>query len=109
MSNRATIILAIGMLLLGLALGAVGGGVMGFFAGRDSARAANPILQGLRQPIQPGQQPGVPPGGVPQNLFTAARITQIEKDSQAEKAGLKQGDVITAIGDTKLDATRTLA
>ncbi|HLX90226.1 MAG TPA: PDZ domain-containing protein [Puia sp.] len=32
-----------------------------------------------------------------------ARITQITKESAAEKAGLKLGDIITKIGDTKIE------
>lgn len=37
-----------------------------------------------------------------------ARITQVTKESAAEKAGLKAGDVITKVGDTKIDDSGTL-
>ncbi len=37
-----------------------------------------------------------------------ARITQITKESAAEKAGLKVGDVITKVGDKKIDDSGTL-
>ena len=116
MENRNKLILAIGMLLLGLAIGIVGGGMMGFFMGRRSARVAYSMMRGYTMPIYPGQLPGqtqpiVPPSRFqrPQNIATAARVTQIEKESPAEKAGLKVNDVITAIGGTKLDATHSLA
>lgn len=37
-----------------------------------------------------------------------ARITQVTKESAAEKAGLKVGDVITKVGDKKIDDSGTL-
>jgi putative serine protease PepD len=40
---------------------------------------------------------------------TGARVDQVTADSPAAKAGLQVGDVITAIGGTKIDATHSLA
>jgi len=37
-----------------------------------------------------------------------AKITQVSKESAAEKAGLKVGDVITKVGETKIDDSGTL-
>jgi len=37
-----------------------------------------------------------------------AKITMVTKESAAEKAGLKVGDIITKIGDTKIDDSGTL-
>jgi len=76
MSNRGTILLAIGMLVLGLILGGVGGGVAGFFMGQNRVRTAfgqfnNPVPG--YPPMMPGNQPTNPfgnqPGNQPTNPF----------------------------------------
>jgi membrane-associated protease RseP (regulator of RpoE activity) len=115
MDKSRAILLAIGMLIVGLLLGIVTGGVGGYFVGR-SARVA------LSQNFQPstGQQPGQtlpnqpqpfgPRGNQPNtNAVTGARVDQVVADSPAAKAGLQVGDVITAIGGTKIDATHALS
>ena len=90
MSTKGTIWLAVGMLVLGLVLGlgtASFAGVMGRggFGSRLTARSA--LASAL-------------PG---------ARVSQVEANSPASKAGLQNGDVVTAVGGTKVDATNTLA
>jgi membrane-associated protease RseP (regulator of RpoE activity) len=133
MSTRGAVLLAIGMLVLGLALGALGGGITGFVMGQGSRAAAfNRNFQNLpfqqQQPNQGQQgQPQLPNqgqqgqqqqpnqtnprGGLRQQPTTsgAAQVTQVEQNSPASKAGLQENDVITAVGGTKLDATHTLA
>lgn len=115
MSTRATILLAVGMLILGLALGAVLGGATGFFAGQNAALTSR-ALTANPAPASPNQPaPGVERAPVLPNLPRAlnvlggARVEEVEKDSPAEKAGLQVGDVITAVDSTKLDATTSLA
>jgi membrane-associated protease RseP (regulator of RpoE activity) len=115
MSTRGTILLAIGMLVLGLVLGAALGGVAGFFAGQAtglSSRAA-PSAAMPMQPTPPAQgterQPALPNLPRALNVLGGARVTEVEKDSPAEKAGLQVGDVITAVDSTKLDGNTSLA
>jgi len=119
MSTRGTILLAIGMLILGLAIGGLVGGVTGYFMGQSTQPVASknlPMMTQPNQPIPPGsQQPQVTPPspnrrGFPSitNVLGAARVEEVEKDSPAEKAGLKVGDIITAVDSTKLDADHLL-
>ena len=117
MSNRGTILLAIGMLVLGLILGAVGGGVAGFFMGQNRVgtafgRFTNPAPG--YPPMMPGNQPTNPfgnqPGGrLPQNIATGARVVEVEANGAAAQAGLQVGDVITAVGGTTIDANHQIA
>ena len=115
MNNRSVILLAIGMLILGLAIGVAVGGVGGFVAGQSARVAFSRTVPQFNFPIQPNQpapQPLNPPSGNQprQNVATnGARVTQVEKDSPAEKAGLQAGDVITAVDGTKIDDTHSLA
>ncbi len=120
MSTRGTILLAIGMLILGLAIGGLAGGVTGYFMGQSTQTVAGKNLPMMTQPNQPvppsSQQPqATPPSptnrrGFPSitNVLGAARVEEVEKDSPAEKAGLKVGDIITAVDSTKLDADHLL-
>jgi membrane-associated protease RseP (regulator of RpoE activity) len=117
MSTRGTILLAIGMLILGLLLGALGGAAAGFSIGQNARPAVSQNIPTARmpmQPVQPPQQntpvPSNPRGLAPfANISGGARVEVVEKDSPAEKAGLKVGDVITAVGGTKLDTDHALA
>ncbi len=116
MSSRGAILLAIGMLVLGLLLGAFTGGVAGFFIGQGSrlafSRNVTPIQPGQVAPYQPGQprqspfQRSVPPST---NAVSGARIDQVVAGSPAANAGLQPGDVITAVGGTAIDANHSLA
>lgn len=112
MSSRGTILLAIGMLVLGLLLGGALGGAAGFFAGQNTggfARAA--IRQFSTQPNQGNPFPFGPRGFAPgtNNAVTGARIDSITADSPASKAGLQVGDVVTAVGGTKIDSSNSLS
>jgi len=120
MSNRAIILLAIGMLVLGLVLGLATGGAVGFFAGqsRVAVRQTVPFMQQPNQQAPSQQQPFQQPAPFPtprrnqpsqQTVVSGAQVEEVTKDSPAEKAGVKVGDVITAVGGTKIDATHALA
>ena len=125
MNTRSAILLAIGMLILGLVLGLVTGGVGGYFAGRRSVPALSQNLQPfggqLPNQTQPNQtqpnqtqpnqtRPFGPRGNQPNtNAVTGARIDQVVADSPAAKAGLQVGDLVTAIGGTKIDQTHSLS
>lgn len=131
MSTRGAMLLAIGMLILGLLIGIMTGGVTGFFLGQSSRVAMGqfyqqgfpqgrlPSQQATPTP-QPGQQQpnqtnpfnrrgtgnGLPPAA---NVLNGARVSQVVANSPAAKAGLQVGDIITAIDTTKLDADHALA
>ncbi len=136
MSNRGTILLAVGMLVLGLILGGIGGGVAGFFMGQNRVRTAfgqfnNPVpgyppMMPGNQPTNPfGNQPGNPPtapgnqptnpfgnqpgGRFSQNVVLGARVVDVEANSAAAQAGLQVGDVITAIGGATIDQNHQIA
>lgn len=106
MSTRGTILLAIGMLVLGLLLGALGGGAAGFFIGQN----AQPAISQALPPTIP-QMPFIPPRRFPPTMTapSGARVIQVEKDSPAAKAGLQVGDVITAVGGVEIDEKNSLA
>ncbi len=150
MSRRGTILLAVGMVILGLVLGFVAGGVTtGFLARRAMVRAtgrfAAPGFYGSQrmmpfyaQPAMPHRMPfygqGRGSGGAPfyapgrglghapfnqrrlpsrrapaANFANGARVTSVESNSAADKAGLVAGDVITTVAGTKIDARHSFA
>lgn len=126
MSTRGVILLAVGMLILGLLLGMLSGGAAGFFIGQNSRVAVSRNVLSPRQPAQPQPAqpqpqpaqphptqptPFSPPRGLPpfENIVNGARVMEVEKDSPAAKAGLQVGDVITAVGSTKIDDKNSLA
>lgn len=120
MSTRETILVAIGMLVLGLLLGGLSGGIAGYALGQNAQPMVSQVLPTVQAPApqqpqaqQPTPQPTMPSGrrGFPPlpSVINGAQIEVVEKDSPAEKAGLKVDDIITAVGSTKLDATHSLA
>lgn len=126
MSKRGTILLAVGMLILGVLLGFVAGGVMtGFLArrallGRAAVGRFAPGYFGAPR-FQPRGMPFYAPRGqsrrapfngrrgtmrrAPNSAIFAngVQVTSLESNSPADKAGLKAGDVITAVAGTKID------
>lgn len=120
MSTRGTILLAIGMLVLGLLLGGLSGGIAGYAMGQNARPLVGQVFPRMQQPAPQQPQPQQPspqqPGpfgqrGFPpaQSVMGGAQINAVEKDSPAEKAGLKVDDIITAVGSAKLDAQHSLA
>ncbi len=127
MNSRNSVLLAVGMLLLGLGLGVVAGGTTGFFIGRRNNQFAFSRFQQMtpyQQPYYPPQQtqPTVPPSNQPlqpntnprrlpstQNTVGGARVEEVEKGMAADQAGIQVGDVITAVGGVKLDTNHSLS
>lgn len=119
MSTRGIILLAIGMLVLGLLVGGLSGGIAGYALGQNARPIIGQVIPRMQQPAPqqpPSQQQTPQPGpfgqrGFPpaQSVMGGAQIESVEKDSPAEKAGLKVNDIITAVGSTKLDAQHSLA
>ncbi len=126
MSSRGAILLAIGMLVLGLVLGGLMGGAAGFFMGqnvRQVTRNVAPFTNPRQQQQQPNgnqtpspnqnQNPNGnqnPRGFVPfRNIAGGARVDEIDNGSPAAKAGLQVGDIITAVGGVKLDSSHSLS
>ena len=124
MNRSSAILLAIGMLILGLVLGLITGGVGGYFAARRtqpvltqampfSGQMPNQTQPNQTQPnqTQPNQtRPFGPRGTQPDTTtITGARVDQVVADSPAAKAGLQVGDLVTAIAGTKIDQTHSLS
>lgn len=107
MSSRGAILLGVGMLIVGLLLGAVAGGGAGYILGQNSRGFPG---QSLAQSTQPGQMPFGPRGFAQNpNAITGNRIDSVVANSPAATAGLQVGDVITAVAGTKIDANNTLS
>jgi membrane-associated protease RseP (regulator of RpoE activity) len=126
MNNRGIVLLAVGMLVLGLLLGGLSGGVAGYFMGRNNARSfggqfnsqtfpnGQTLPNGQTNPTSPFNNPNSqnnfpPRGNAQSNAVTGARVIDIEANGAAEKAGLKIDDVITAVGGVKIDDNHPLA
>ncbi len=100
-------------LLLGLCLGALGGGVAGYLIGRQTVVLRTPATLPVPAPetIPTPQLPQLPEIPiVPRNLFglSGALVREIVPNSPAERAGLQVGDIITAINDMPVDADHPL-
>ncbi len=174
MSRRGTLLLAVGLLIVGLILGAIGGVLTGRFLARRSiagfttmrmlpgafgGRGMMPYVAPRGGYVAPFASPrnrfgampfaaprgrfGVVPFNGPRGGFGAApfygpgrgfrgqvpfygrrgsakraqlgsfangaRVTSVESNSPADKAGLKAGDVISTVAGTKIDATHSFA
>lgn len=160
MSKRGTILLAIGLLIVGLILGAIGGALTGRFLARRSVASITAMRmapgafsgRGMMPYMSPrggfaapyamprggfGAMPFYGPrggfGAAPfygprtglgrtplarrgiarpaqgANFANGARVTSVETNSPADKAGLKAGDVISTVAGTKIDATHSFA
>jgi len=111
--------------LLSLMVGCFGGAVAGYLTGRRQARAvAEEIAEELaeemarrREPylhLPPGRipMPEIPPEEMPgwempfdllEEGLSGALIEWVEPDGPADEAGLREGDVITAVDDRAVD------
>jgi S1-C subfamily serine protease len=107
--------LGILLILLGTCLGALAGGAAGFVIGR---RGATRVQQRIEQilprmwrdspQVQPQtpMQPGLPGGRRMRPWATAqgALVSEVTAGSPAEAAGIRAGDIITAIDGTQVTA-----
>jgi membrane-associated protease RseP (regulator of RpoE activity) len=107
------VITGIVALLLGCCLGAMIGGVGGLAIGRQARNLAYeqylPTAPAL--PVVPAR-PGTPATPTPRlpgmRGVSGAVIGEVVAGSPAEEAGLSVGDVITAVGNTPVDANHRL-
>ncbi len=129
--SRTTLVIVTGIitLLLGLCLGAVFGGVGGYFLGRQAApalrpaqvatpRAAVPTPHGIaptptpRRSIVPPiltPMPGPELPNIPRIMAQGgAYVQEVVKNTPADAAGMKQGDIVTKVNNTPVDATHRL-
>ena len=103
----------VGIILIGLLGALVAGGAVGYFVGRREARriarAQGWLLPQLLRPA-----PNVPEiierlPNILRRPWGGAIVYWVEPDSAAAEAGIKAGDVITAVDDVKLDEDHSLA
>lgn len=100
-------------LLLGLCLGALGGGVAGYLIGRQAAVSRAPTILTLPtpEPVPTPQMPALPEIPIiPRNLMglSGALVREVVPDSPADRAGLQVGDIIMGINDVPVDADHPL-
>lgn len=101
-------------LLLGLCLGALGGGVAGYLMGRQVGERANHsedapgLLPGLPETPELPQMPELP--ALPRGLMNAsgALVREVLAGSPAQRAGLQVGDLITGVDDMPVDRNHSL-
>lgn len=125
--NVYAVVMAIAVvgLLLSCVAGALAGGLAGLLVGRSQAQtAAERALEGVlpeqlfrempwleeELPVPlPEFEEEMPPFEMPRGGMTGALITQVVSDTPAEDAGLRVGDIITAIDLIPVDANHPLA
>ncbi len=93
---------AIVVLLIGCAMGAMAGGLVGYMAGRSAAARVQPTPVPVPVPRQEMPQ-------MPDTLpMHGALVVEVISGSPAEQAGIRIGDVIMAVEDRALDKDYTL-
>ena len=133
--GKGTLFIAVSLValcgvLLSLMVGCLGGAVTGYLTGRWQAQAAaEEIAEALTEEMAQGQEPSLhlPPGRIPmpqvppeempgweipfdlmEEGLSGALIDWVEPDGPADQAGLREGDVITAIDGRPVDENRPL-
>ncbi len=105
-------------LLLGLCLGALGGGAAGFLIGRQAGERAglrdvlpSNAIEGDEAPSLRPETPELPALPSLPGLLggSGALIREVAAGSPAEKAGLKVGDVITGVNEISINTDHPLA
>lgn len=96
-------------LLLASAVGAIAGGLAGYLVARRVARlpvllTITPTPRALPLPPEPEELPRMP-----FTISFGALITDVVKDSPADQAGIRRGDIIVAINDEPLEKDDNLA
>lgn len=111
--NRTTtiaVVTGIIALLFGLCLGALVGGAGGFLLGRQTSSQSGGEYVPDRIQVTPRVEvtPGAP---VLPNLLnrSGALVREVIADTPAAAAGLRMGDIITAVDDIPIDANHRLA
>lgn len=115
--RKGTLYVVVGLIallgvLLSLVVGCFGGAVAGFLTGRWQARVvARQIAERMTQgptPLLPQRipTPEIPPEELP--FVSGALIQWVEPDGPADEAGLKEGDIITAVDGQPVDRNHPL-
>ncbi len=97
-------------LLLGLCLGALSGGAVGFLIGRQAnERALQRTV--IESEEAPGLQPETPARPELPDLMNGngALVREVVAGSPAAEAGLEAGDLITAVNEIPIDSDHPLA
>ncbi|MBC7231648.1 MAG: PDZ domain-containing protein [Chloroflexi bacterium] len=106
------IVLGVLAILLSTCLGALAGGLVGYWAGRRAATAVIPLpLPEEKQPtpIVPQKPQPTPPESLPwKPVVNGALITRVVDDSPADEAGIKPGDVIIAVDGKRVTEENAL-
>jgi serine protease Do len=111
-----TVLIALAGVLVGLIVGCLAGGIAGYWIGsRQGREVAEELLQELKE------QEGVirPELIVPPELLeeefepfretvSGAVVLYVEPDGPADRAGLEEGDVITAVDGREIDKSHPL-
>jgi membrane-associated protease RseP (regulator of RpoE activity) len=128
--SKGTLFIAVSLValcgvLLSLMVGCFGGAIAGYLTGRWQARAvAEEIAEELAEEMAQGREPylNLPPGRIPmpeippeempgweipfdlmEKGLSGALIEWVEPDSPADEAGLREGDIITAVDGRAVD------
>ena len=125
--SKGTLFIVVGLValsgvLLSLMVGCFGGAVAGCLVGRWQARAIAKEMAGrqelyLHLPPTRAPMPQIPPEEVPdweipfdlmEEGLSGALIEWVEPDGPAYEAGLREGDIITAVDDRPVDEDHPL-